>query len=64
MLDKIAFTIPEAVQFAAASRTQIYAAIKRGELEARKRGKRTLILADELRRWVQSLPIAQKSKAA
>jgi hypothetical protein len=34
----------------------VYEAIKSGELTARKRGRRTIILSDELRRWLESLP--------
>ena len=64
MTDQLAYTIPQAVEASAVSRTEIYRAAKRGELEFRKRGKRTLILADELIRWVQSLPTAQAAKAA
>jgi hypothetical protein len=54
----LAYTIPAAVKAAAVSRTELYRAVGRGELTLRKRGKRSLILADELRRWVQSLPTA------
>ena len=56
--EPLAYTIPTAVKIAATSRTELYRAIGRGELTLRKRGKRSLILADELRRWVQSLPAA------
>jgi len=54
----LAYHIPEAANLARASRTTIYRAIKAGELQARKRGTRTLILADELMRWVETLPCA------
>lgn len=64
--EPLAYTIPAAVKAAAVSRTELYRAVGRGELTLRKRGKRSLILADELRRWVQSLPaaITPSSKAA
>jgi hypothetical protein len=39
------------------TRTRIFAAIKSGELQARKDGKATLLEHDELTRWVRSLPI-------
>jgi hypothetical protein len=38
------------------SRTRIFKAIRNGELVARKDGRATLLEADELRRWVRSLP--------
>jgi hypothetical protein len=64
MPDPIAFTIAEAVKASAVSRTELYRAAGRGELTIRKRGKRSLILADDLRRWVQSLPPAVGKSAA
>jgi excisionase family DNA binding protein len=56
MVDPIAYTISQAAAAAAAGKTIIYAAIKAGELPARKRGRRTVILAADLRAWVDGLP--------
>jgi len=39
-------------------RTKVYEAIATGSLKARKCGKRTLILRDDLRRFLASLPSA------
>ena len=58
MSDTLAYTIPDACRISAASRSAIYRAVKAGELTLRKRGTRSLILADELPRWHQSLPVA------
>jgi excisionase family DNA binding protein len=52
----LAHSVPEACSIACAGRTSIYEAIRNGDLRAVKRGRRTLILDEDLRRWVQSLP--------
>jgi excisionase family DNA binding protein len=49
-------TIPRAVEVSGIGRTRIYELIREGKLEAKKEGRRTLILADSLRRHVESLP--------
>lgn len=53
--DRLAFSIPEAARKSASSRSALYEAIKRGDLVARKNGRRTVILTDDLQRWVQGL---------
>ena len=49
-------SIPEACRLGCVGRTAIYEAIRTGELRAVKRGRRTLILDDDLRRYLRSLP--------
>jgi excisionase family DNA binding protein len=53
---KLAYGINEACTEANIGRDGIYAAIKEGLLVARKFGRRTLILDDDLRAFLQSLP--------
>jgi excisionase family DNA binding protein len=52
----IAVTIPEAVKATGMSRTAIYDALKRGDLSARKAGRRTLISFADLETYLAGLP--------
>lgn len=63
-MEKMAFTIPEAVKAGAGSRTVIYENIKSGALKARKRGRSTIILADDLAKFLESLPDFHEQVAA
>ena len=56
MHDPLAFTIREAITTAGVRKTSLYQAIRRGELRARKSGRRTLILHDDLHDWLERLP--------
>jgi excisionase family DNA binding protein len=55
-LQRELLSIAEACAVAGIGRTKIYQAITDGSLKARKCGKRTLILRDELRNFLASLP--------
>jgi excisionase family DNA binding protein len=56
MESSLAYSIAEACARSGIGRTAIYDMINAGQLTARKRGRRTLILADDLRRCLELLP--------
>ncbi len=56
MRDRLAYSIEEATEAANTGKTALYEALGSGELPARKRGRRTLILAADLRAWLERLP--------
>jgi len=61
---EIAISIVEAARRSGVGRSSIYQAIARGELIVRKRGRRSLILTDDLKAWVSSLPQAKQARNA
>jgi excisionase family DNA binding protein len=63
-MEPLAYTIPEACAVARAGRTSIYEAIKSGHLRAVKRGRKTLVLRQDLRDWVGALPAIEAKPAA
>lgn len=54
--DVVAYSIDAAAKASHTGRTALYAEIRAGRLRAIKMGKRTLITADDLREWLNSLP--------
>lgn len=52
----VAYTVEMAAKAATVGRTTIYEAIGAGALKARKLGRRTVILDEDLRAWLASLP--------
>ena len=55
-MQPMALTISEVCAASRIGRTRVYEAIRSGELPARKHGRRTLVLSDDLRRWLDAMP--------
>lgn len=54
--DIVAYSIDAAAKASHTGRTKLYAEIKAGRLRAIKLGKRTLVTAEALSEWLNSLP--------
>lgn len=61
---EIAVSIIEAARRAGVGRSSIYEAAGRGEITLRKSGRRSLVLVDDLRAWVENLPQSPNKKLA
>ena len=62
MNEPLAYTIAEACAVARIGRTALYEAIRSGDLRARKHGRRTVVVRDDLKKFIESLPaITHKS---
>ena len=55
---KLGLTVEEAADVSSIGRTRLYQAIKEGRLKARKDGRRTVIVVDDLKVFLLSLPEA------
>jgi hypothetical protein len=55
----LAHTIEGTARISKCGRTKIYGEIKLRNLKARKIGRRTIILDEDLRRWLASLPMRE-----
>ena len=63
-MDRLALTIQDAVAASGLSRSSLYMLLREGKLPARKSGKRTLILVEDLERYLKGLPVASPGEAA
>ena len=55
-MEQLAYPVQEAAEKANSSRSEIYEALKRGDLRAKKNGRRTVILHDDLVAYLANLP--------
>lgn len=61
---KIALSVEEAVSLTPYGRSTIYEAMKQGALPARKNGRRTYIMRDDLDRFLRSNPEYRPNRAS
>lgn len=64
VMDKIALSIHEAARISGISRSRIYTLIGDGKIDARKIGRRTVVLTESVKRYIDSLPRTEISKSA
>lgn len=57
-VEPVALTLDDVALQARMSRRKVYRLLKTGELKARKNGRQTLILAEDFKAWLASLPSA------
>jgi excisionase family DNA binding protein len=57
MSEKVARTVRDFCETYSVSKTKAYELIASGKIEARKAGRRTLILEESARAWVATLPV-------
>jgi excisionase family DNA binding protein len=55
-MEPLALTIPEAAKLGGPKRDKAYKEIRAGRLRAVKRGRNTLILVEDLKRYLSALP--------
>jgi excisionase family DNA binding protein len=62
-LHKLAYGVIEAAHIAGFGRSTLYAAMASGRIRGVKLGRRTLVPADELRRFIEGLPPARPAQS-
>ncbi len=64
MLPKRAYSVNETMAATGDSRAAFYKAVNDGRLKVRKNGRKTVVLAEDLQAYLDSLPVYQPRKAA
>ena len=57
---KLALSISDVVDLSGIGRTSIFEEIRVGRLIARKCGRRTVVLRDDMLKWLDSLPVSPR----
>lgn len=60
--DPLLLRVDDACKFAGIGKTTLFGLLKRGEIEGRKAGARTLITTESLKRWAAGLPPAGSAR--
>ena len=60
---KLAYTVREAIREIGIGRTKFYREIAEGKIKPRKIGKKTIILAEDIEAYLQSLPTMEATDA-
>lgn len=64
MMEKLSYTIEEAAKATGICRSRLYIEIGNGRLRMVKCGRRSSILAEDLRTWLATLPASGSKSAA
>ncbi|MGF1628534.1 MAG: helix-turn-helix domain-containing protein [Kiloniellaceae bacterium] len=56
---RLCYSINDVARITGLGRSSLYELIGNGDLSARKVGRRTVILADDLKAWLRSLPMRE-----
>jgi predicted DNA-binding transcriptional regulator AlpA len=57
----LSLNVRQAVEASGLTRSHLYEAMKRGDIPARKAGRRTIILTSDLRHYIENLPTAKEA---
>ena len=64
IMQKLGYSIPEVVRLTSIGRSSIYEALASGRLKARKLGKRTIVLENDIADFLKALPSLTEKRAA